>query len=186
MPAARQGNVFVFGLIFLFTVAKADLPETIEQIKPSVVAVGTYKATDSPPFTFRGTGFAFGNGQQIATNAHVPPETSSDAKLVVLVTPNRTDRQLRSVKILSKDSEHDIAVLLLDRSPIQPLQLGDPSTVKEGRVISITGFPIGGALGFSPVTHRGMRVIDCSDRAAQWQLQSIDRLANSPIEAGQI
>ena len=37
-----------------------------------------------------------------------------------------------------------------------PLTLRDSDTVKEGAAIAFTGFPIGGALGFSPVSHRGI------------------------------
>ena len=35
----------------------ADLASTIAQIKPAIALVGTYKATNSPRFTLRGTGF---------------------------------------------------------------------------------------------------------------------------------
>ena len=58
----------------LFTMmfdVSAGLPETIEQIKASVVAVGTYQKTRSPPFVFRGTAFVVGDGTLIGTNAHV-------------------------------------------------------------------------------------------------------------------
>ena len=150
---------FVFVCFFPLTAANADLPESIEQIKPSVVAIGTYKATDSPAFTFRGTGFVFGNGNLIATNAHVLPEASNtpDApKVVVLVSPNRNDRTIRPAKIRSQDVEHDLAVLHIDGPPLPPVKIGNPATVKEGQAIAFTGFPIGGALGFSPVTHRGI------------------------------
>lgn len=150
---------FIFVAFFPFTVASADLPDIVEQIKPSVVAIGTYKATDNPPFSFRGTGFAFGNGQLIATNAHVLPETTNipDApRLAILVAPNRKDRTIRVASIQAKDSEHDIAILRIDGPPLAPLKLGDTGNIREGQEIAFTGFPIGGALGFSPVTHKGI------------------------------
>ena len=36
------------------------------------------------------------------------------------------------------------------------LKLRKAESVREGQLVAFTGFPIGGALGFSPVTHRGM------------------------------
>ena len=36
------------------------------------------------------------------------------------------------------------------------LTLRDSNTVREGQSVALMGFPIGGALGFSPVTHRAM------------------------------
>lgn len=152
-------SIWVFALFFQATAVKADLPASIEQIKPSVVAVGTYRATDSPSFTFRGTGFAFGTGQFIATNAHVLPETTNNPdapRLAILVAPNRKDRSIRTASVQAKDSEHDIAVLRIDGPPLPPLKLGDPGNLREGQEIAFTGFPIGGALGFSPVTHKGI------------------------------
>ena len=38
--------------------ARADLSQTIEKIRPSVVGVGTYAKTRSPAVSVRGTGFA--------------------------------------------------------------------------------------------------------------------------------
>lgn len=51
----------------------ADAPRTIERVKASVVAVGSFQRTRSPAFRFLGTGFAVGDGVTIATNAHVLP-----------------------------------------------------------------------------------------------------------------
>ena len=39
---------------------------------------------------------------------------------------------------------------------VPKLVVRDSDTVREGQSIAFMGFPIGGALGFSPVTHRGM------------------------------
>ena len=54
--------------------SSAALPELIEQIKPSIVVIGTYAKTRSPAFVMRGTGFVVGNGTLVATNAHVVPD----------------------------------------------------------------------------------------------------------------
>ena len=55
--------------------ALSALPDLIERVKPSVVAVGTFDRTRSPAFILRGTGFVLGNGNLVATNAHVVPES---------------------------------------------------------------------------------------------------------------
>ena len=47
----------------------ADLPALAAASKPSVVAVCTYNALDSPRFTFRGTGFVVADGSQVVTIA---------------------------------------------------------------------------------------------------------------------
>ena len=99
--------------------AKADLADTIDQIKPSVVVVGTYKKTNSPQFVLRGTGFVVGNGNQIATNAHVVPEVSDPdgPLLVVQVRANNGEVQLRQAQLINRDKEHDLAVLRIEGHP---------------------------------------------------------------------
>lgn len=140
------------------TIAHADLPALIEMVKPSIVAVGTYKKTQSPPFVFRGTGFVFGDGNQVATNVHVLPNTSGpdDPTLAVLIRGKGSEGSLRLAKVVQRNPERDLAVIRIDGPPLPALKLGDSSTVREGQAIAFTGFPIGGALGYSPVTHRGI------------------------------
>jgi len=152
-------RLFNFGLFLLSTVAVADLPSVIEKIKPSIIAVGTYNKTQSPAFVFRGTGFVVGNGNEAITNAHVVPDTAqqSDANgLSVLTRNGQGDLAIRRAQILRKDSAHDLAVIRIDGQPIPAMAIGDSATVREGQAVALIGFPIGGALGFSPVTHRGI------------------------------
>jgi len=132
--------------------------EAIEKIRPSIVVVGTYKKTNSPPFVLRGTGFVVGNGNLVATNAHVVIEPG-DSEAPALVIQGRTasgENQVRRATLLSRDKAHDIALLRIDGLPLPALKLRNSDQVREGQSIGFTGFPIGGALGFSPVTHRGM------------------------------
>jgi serine protease Do len=138
--------------------ASAEMSETIQRIKPSIVVVGTYKKTDSPQFVMRGTGFVIGNGNRIATNAHVVPEKADpDAPALVIFSRNSQGQsQIRAAHLFKKDSEHDLAILRIDGPALPALKLRNSDTVREGQAVGFTGFPIGGALGFSPVTHRGM------------------------------
>lgn len=134
------------------------MPATIEKIKPSIVAIGTYKKTQIPPFVFRGTGFIFGEGNQAATNAHVLPEANlpDGPELAILSRSANGDTNIRPAKIIVQDREHDLAIISFDGPPLPALTLGDASNVRDGVNIAFTGFPIGGALGFSPTTHRGI------------------------------
>lgn len=52
-----------------------EAAQTVERIRPSIVAVGTMQATRQPQFRFSGTGFAVGDGTLVATNAHVIPRS---------------------------------------------------------------------------------------------------------------
>jgi len=138
--------------------AFAELSDIIEKIKPSIVAIGTYQKTQSPPFLFRGTGFSFGSGNHIATNAHVLPEVAlpDGPEIAILLAKRNGENELRRAKVVAKDPAHDLAILRVDGQPLPALQVGDSGSVHEGQDIAFTGFPIGGALGFSPVTHRGI------------------------------
>lgn len=139
--------------------ALADIADTIERVKPSVVVVGTYKKTNSPPFSMRGTGFVAAQGNIVATNAHVLPDAadaSDSSLLVVRVAIGDGEAQIRRAQVLALDRDHDLAVLRVEGSPLQALVLKDSDHVREGEAVAFMGFPIGGALGFSPVTHRGM------------------------------
>ena len=49
----------------------SGLPDTVDRVRPSIVAVGTYQPSGSPRQQFRGTGFAVGNGHMVVTNHHV-------------------------------------------------------------------------------------------------------------------
>jgi S1-C subfamily serine protease len=138
--------------------ARAQFVELIERTKPSILIVGTYKATNSPRFNLRGTGFVVGDGNLAITNAHVLPtsgEPSDGSDLVVQVRQGR-ELQMRTVTVLEIDRLRDLALLRFSGEPAPALALADSDAVKEGQTIAYTGFPIGGALGFSPVTHRGM------------------------------
>ena len=158
--AVRWSNViFTVASLFITEMALADVPQAIAVVKPSVVIVGTYKLTNSPRFNLRGTGFVVGNGNWAVTNAHVIPEGADldlDTKIVVQVRIGQKDLQIRQAKVLDVDKLHDLALLQFDGPAVPKLSLRDSDTVREGQSVAFMGFPIGGALGFSAVTHRGI------------------------------
>jgi len=145
----------------LLPVVSAALPDTIARIKPSITIVGTHRATDAPRFRLRGTGFVVGQGNLVVTNFHVLPaatEASADATLMVQVRagPGGQELSMRQATVLETDRAHDLAVLRIEGQPLPALVLGDSDAVREGQAVAFMGFPIGGTLGFSPVTHRGI------------------------------
>jgi len=140
-------------------VASAGLPELIEQVKPSIVVVGTYSKTRSPAFVMRGTGFVVGDGTLVATNAHVVPEmldTANSEVLVIQVLTGRAGPQQRQVKAAANDKSHDLALLRIEGAPLPAIVLQSERLVREGQSVAFVGFPIGSVLGLSPVTHHGI------------------------------
>jgi len=158
--AARAAGVLPFLLLLGSSLLQAALPDVVERVKTSVVAVGTFEKTRSPPFIFRGTGFAVDDGTLIATNAHVLPDvlqTEGRETMMVLVSvPGAREPQAREAKAIAVDKEHDLALLRISGARLPVLAIGNSEAVRDGQSIAFTGFPLGNALGFHPVTHRGI------------------------------
>ena len=137
-----------------------ELPALVTAAKPSLCAVGTYNALDNPRFSFRGTGFAVGDGSLVATCFHVLPQPKADEpeapRLVVQRTVGPGQFEVRQASPVASDRTHDLAVLKISGPPLPALRLGDPEQVQEGMPVALLGYPIGGRLGFSVVTHRGI------------------------------
>jgi len=142
--------------------AHADLASTISQVKPAIAIVGTFKTTNSPRFALRGTGFVVADagqllGNKLVTNAHVlqrPADADPEATLVVQLRTGDNNWQTRTAKVLEVDAPHDLALLRFDGVAHTAFKVGNSDTVQEGQSVAFMGFPIGGALGFSVVTHR--------------------------------
>lgn len=140
----------------------ADLVSTVAQVKPAIAIVGTYKATNSPRFAMRGTGFVVGEGgmgNKLVTNAHVlvpPADVDPQAALVVQLRVGASGWQTRAAQVLEVDRQHDLALLRFEGPAVTAFKVGNSQGVQEGQSVAFMGFPIGGALGFSPVTHRAM------------------------------
>ena len=154
---------FLFLIANMLGQARADITRTISLVKPSVLIVGTYKATGSPRFNLRGTGFIVSDGKPfgsnfLITNAHVLMQTADEdpeTSLVVQLNVGKNEWQMRSASVVDVDKVHDLALLRFDGLAVPALRVADSAKVMEGQSIAFMGFPIGGALGFSPVTHRG-------------------------------
>lgn len=135
----------------------AGLADTVVRVKPSVVLVGTFKTTDNPRFQLRGAGFLVARGDLVVTSAHVLPSdagSADDASLVVQVRVGQGDWQMRAATVLETDAARDLTLLRVAGAPGPALRIGDSRRVREGDDLAFMGFPIGGSLGFSHVTHR--------------------------------
>ena len=136
----------------------ANLPDTIEKIKPAIVGVGTFQKTRRPPSVFRGTGFAVADGLHVVTNAHVIPDRiDGTRKEIIAVFAGKANRiEIREAIKIAEDRDHDIALLKITGPPLTALRLADSNRVREGETYAFTGFPIGMVLGLNAVTHRAI------------------------------
>lgn len=136
----------------------AELTQTIERIKPSVVGVGTFLKTRSPSVLFVGTGFAVADGRHVITNAHAfaRPLDATKLETAIVLVSKGGEPEPREAELIAIDKEHDLALLKLSGNPLPALKLGDSTVVREGQTLAFTGFPIGMVLGFHPATHRAM------------------------------
>ncbi|MBA2689536.1 MAG: trypsin-like peptidase domain-containing protein [Burkholderiales bacterium] len=155
----RVGAMLFVGLLFFLSAMRplaAELPETIRAIKPSVVGVGSYSKTRSPPLVFFGTGFAVGDGLTIVTNAHVVPAVFDETRkenLLVLIGRG-SDYEQREARVLVSDRGRDLALLRIDGPPLPALKIGDSLLAREGQSLAFTGYPLAMALGLHAATHR--------------------------------
>ena len=171
------------------TPASGGAIDTIERVKGSIVAVGTYERTRSPAFQFLGTGFAVEDGSLIATNAHVLPRLLDPGQretiAIMIPLPDKDDpnlAQVREAKEVATDVDSDLALLRISGPALPALKLGDSAKVREGQEVFFTGYPIGSILGPHPATHRAIiasvtPIAIPLSRAGQLRPQTIRRLA---------
>jgi serine protease Do len=147
----------LLGLAVLSAQAQ-NLADTIEKIKPSIVAIGTFQKTRRPPSIFRGTGFIVADGLHVVTNAHVLQEKiDTEKKETLTIFSGKSDRiEIREATKLVEDLDHDLVILKISGRPLTALTIGDSSRVREGETYAFTGFPIGMVLGLNAVTHKAM------------------------------
>ncbi len=178
--------LFLVQWLLPVSLSAADLPSTIEAVRPSVVAIGTVrKHIRKVDSVFSGTGFVVGDGTQVVTNYHVY-QAIRDAKEPgeLAVFSGRGGSGVAHKAVLERaDADRDLAVLRLREGHLQPLRLGPDSLLREGEDVAFTGFPIGMTLGLYPVTHRGTisaitPVVHPADSARKLTAEQIKRVRN--------
>jgi S1-C subfamily serine protease len=192
------GALAVIGPVIATAALAAGLPATIERVKSSIVAVGTYERTRTPAFEFRGTGFVVADGTFVATNAHVLPPALDPArgeKLVVALPSAPVDGKqqvrFREARRSAVDGDTDLAVLKITGPALPALALHDSEGVREGQDVLFTGFPIGPVLGLYAATHRGMisaitPIAIARGRASELDPATIRRLASGAFMVFQL
>lgn len=161
LPARRALLLAGLSLATAGAPAHAGLPEVVAAARPAVVAIGVFDPLANPRFNFRGTGFAVGDGRLVATNAHVLPDDALALERLALLpagaprTGTETQLPVRKLAVVAIDRLHDVALLRLEGPPLPTLALAT-GLAREGQAVALIGFPLGGLLGFSPVTHRGI------------------------------
>ncbi len=173
----------------------ADLPSLVAGAKPSVLPVGTWSATDSPRFGFRGTGFVVGDGTLLVTCFHVLPpgaDTDNGPRMAALLPrPGAPEATVRMARVLATDRFRDLALLRLEGAPLPALALAEPASAREGQAVLLMGYPIGGTLGFATVSHRGIVASITSaalpaTHASQLDPRAITQLRNGNFELLQL
>ena len=161
--SAKLLYALIAWLLLSGTALSSELPDTIDRIRSSVVAVGTVMPArglhkNGPPVKFRGTGFVVGNGRQVITNYHVIPETIDveNRESLAIFTGRGEKAKARKAWLVRSDPGHDLALLEISGAPLPVMKLGSGARVREGEEVAMTGFPIGMVLGLYPATHRGI------------------------------
>ena len=115
-----------------------SLSEIFEKTEPGVVRVNVQRTNSVDGVGGIGSGFVFDKKGHIITNAHVV----SDATKVVITF---LDGRSYNAEIIGADEYTDIAVIKVnaDFSLLQPVSLGDSSTLKVGEEIAAIGNPFG-------------------------------------------
>jgi S1-C subfamily serine protease len=134
-----------------------ELTQTIVDVKPSVVGVGSLQQASGPAVSFIGTGFVIGDGFTVVTAAHVVNDLVNKGQAATLGVLVRAgdNTHFRAATLVSMDQEHDLARLRITKGNALPaLRLGDSDKVREGKALAFMGFPLGMVLGLNHVTHR--------------------------------
>lgn len=130
-----------------------ELPNTIQRIKPSIVAIAIEDPVGAPRYKLIGTGFSIGDGSLVATNAHMFQSSLTGQQRYVVISGSAN--ATKNHQILRKQVfEHvDLAVLTIDEK-LPPLKLAANKQAAEGTDLAFTGYPITDVLGLFPATHR--------------------------------
>jgi S1-C subfamily serine protease len=147
-------------MLSTLTVSAQRLPDTIDSIRSSIVAVGIIdKQGRGIKTSFYGTGFVVGDGSRIVTNYHVYRSIEKLLKergRLAVFSGRGESAKIHEVRLERSDIGHDLALFHLNRGRLAPMRLADNEMLREGQDVAFTGFPIGMVLGLYPVTHRGV------------------------------
>lgn len=125
------------------TVSETEL--TMEQIfercNPAVVAISTEMQTANwfgqySPQAAAGSGFIFSSNGYVVTNYHVIDGATSIKVML-------SDGKEYTAKLISGDSQSDIAVLKIEATGLKYLEFGSSNSMKVGNTVAAIGNPLG-------------------------------------------
>ena len=132
--------------------------EIVANIRPSVVAVGSYYRKDKPTAQYFGTGFVIHDGNLVVTNAHVVEEVKRRERQrhLRVFFPDTKMVEGRKATIIGEDRFHDVAVLRFEGPAAPALALDIKNKPRQGQAVGVLGYPIGFRLGLVPAAHKGI------------------------------
>jgi len=107
------------------------LPELYDMVDDSVVSIAAYGPEPS-----EGSGFIYSREGYIVTNEHVI-EGSTDIEVTF------TDGTTKVAEVVGEDPYTDLAVLQVDKEGLQPIDVGNSTSVEEGEDAIAIGNPFG-------------------------------------------
>ena len=149
--------ISLMSVLWPFRVWSHDVTAIVSKAKQSVVGIGLYDALGAQQHQLGGSGFAFGNGQFIATNYHIIAKKLDPTVIQYWTVYVGTGKAVKHYKaeVVAQDATSDLAILKIDIK-LPPMSLAQDSAVADGTEVLLTGFPIGAVLGLYPATHRGI------------------------------
>ena len=112
----------------------------VQMVNPSVVTISTTGTTGagrrSAQFTGSGSGFVVSASGLILTNNHVITGAST-------LTVTLSDGRDLPATVVKADATHDLALVKVSATGLQPVTLGDSSTVQVGQLAIAIGSPLG-------------------------------------------
>ena len=135
-----------------------QLPDIVDDIMPSVVGVSAKFEYTTQYYDFfgwgegstsqermegQGTGIIISDDGYIVTNAHcIYDDSQHNAGEAIEVTIRFSDESDHSAKIISYDTDSDIAVLKVNESGLKPAVFGNSDELRVGEVVIAIGNPL--------------------------------------------
>ena len=127
----RLDNSNTVRIVHVNGTSQQGLTELFNKVDQSVVSIRGFGDQDA-----QGSGFIYSQNGYIVTNEHVVDNAD---RVQVTFTEGQTFR----ARIVGMDPFSDLAVLKVDRNNLQPLELGNMSSVRVGQTAIAIGNPFG-------------------------------------------